>query len=157
MDRREDLIRVQRDENPEFEAFFQECCENYKKNPDMVFPSRRPFYPKRNYRKPHYYAPKKFYNGNGQSHSNGHHHHSNGSAPHYAAEETSHRRGLKTDSQSFTLGDFLVVKSESDKTNKKINLARKERKMEIMILMMIFLSKGRKCLETQKIKSKPMM
>jgi hypothetical protein len=53
MDRREDYIRSQRDDNPEFERYFNECCEAYLENPDNLFPQKR-FYNKRSPRKNNY-------------------------------------------------------------------------------------------------------
>jgi len=34
MDRREDYIRAQRDNDPEFEEYYELCCQSYQENPD---------------------------------------------------------------------------------------------------------------------------
>ena len=48
MDRREDYIRAQRDHNPDFEQYFEECCTAYKENPEEFQPQKRSYYAKKN-------------------------------------------------------------------------------------------------------------
>ena len=52
MDRREDYIRAQRDHNPEFEKYFEECCTAYKEDPERFQPQKRPYYTNKGGRRP---------------------------------------------------------------------------------------------------------
>jgi len=66
MDRREDQLRSQRDNNPDFEKYFEECCEYYKNNPDDFPPLKKNYYNKKSSKKSSS-NPYNNYKGNYQS------------------------------------------------------------------------------------------
>jgi len=124
MDRREDYIRAQRDNNTEFERYFTECCEAYQENPDSVFPQRRPYYGRRGYRKPqhsgNYNGNKRYNNSNrdGNNHSNGASHNNGYQKNHHKAES----------SNKVSLAEQFLIRTENDKLNKKNKSAKKGKK-----------------------------
>lgn len=85
MDRREDYIRAQRDNNPDFQQFFDDSCQVYKEDPEGYQPQRRSYHSKKNMRKPksnftyrkqpnnNYYNKTSYYKrvGNGNINKNG--------------------------------------------------------------------------------------
>jgi len=44
MDRREDYLRLQRDNNSYFLKYFEECCAAYQNDPEGFSPRRKPYY-----------------------------------------------------------------------------------------------------------------
>lgn len=124
MDRREDYIRMQRDNNPEFDRYFKEYCEAYKRNPDIVFPQKRHFYGNRKpqYRKPMSVSSKKFNsNANGSTtYSNGTYANGNG----FATQKV----GRPESTKNINLEEQFIVRTESEKLNKINKQAKKAAK-----------------------------
>lgn len=76
MDKREDFMRNQRDNDEDFKKYFMECCETYQKDPNHVFQYKRPNYgQRRNYKKPNHYNN---YDNQGQNNYNNYNTFSNG-------------------------------------------------------------------------------
>jgi hypothetical protein len=123
MDRREDYIRAQRDNNSEFEKYFNECCEAYQENPDSVFPQRRPYYGRRGYRKPMTngnHGAKRFNN----NYSNGHSQSNNGTT----YQKNYHQKSEPT--KAVSLAEQFTIITESDKLNKKNKISKKGKRTD---------------------------
>jgi len=114
MDRREDYIRSQRDNNPEFETYFKECCEAYQENPESVSPQRRPYYGKRGGRKPIVTDHRKRVNYYQKNYQPKH-------------EENEQYNNSTTTTKNMNLADQFIIRTEADKQN-KVNKKNKKSK-----------------------------
>lgn len=141
MDRREDYIRTQRDNDPDFETHFKECCEAYLENPDMNFPQRKSHYNKRNSRRNYYnngYSNgNTSYNGNGKKYTNGNGNRENGTYRH---------NSYKNESKGDTIADNFIIFTEADKLNKKHKSPKKPKKTGLDPQSANFLEDGKKYL-----------
>jgi len=126
MDRREDYIRSQRDNDTEFQQFFDSSCEAYKEDPEGFQPQRRPYHGRKTGRKPRSNFANKKYNNNNNSNSNGN---GNGNGNQYYAKTYYYKRNAASnnsnavnpeanpENQPVSLEDQFVVKTSNKKSS----------------------------------------
>jgi hypothetical protein len=123
MDRREDYIRAQRDNDTEFQQFFDSSCEAYKQDPEGFQPQRRPYHGRKTGRKPRSnFANKKYNNNNNNGNSNGNGNHYYAKTYYYKRNTNQNSNAVSAEAnpesqQPVSLEEQFVVKTSNKKSS----------------------------------------
>lgn len=117
MDRREDYLRSERDSNPEFQKFFDNCVQAYKNDPESVQPQRKPYYPKKSSKRSNY--PSKKYNSN-----------------YYREKTTFHKKGesyqaTRANTQASEEGTYILRKDVKPNHYREKNQRNERKKIDV--------------------------